>query len=46
MHNHPIDPIRFPKVQSKLEEEIKKNFEFTLKTMIAEIIKVLENKKR
>lgn len=39
----PEDPVRFPNIQKKLEDEIKKNFDFTLKVMIVEITKILKN---
>lgn len=45
MHKHPEDPIRFPKVQSKFEKQIKDNFESTIKIILTEVTKVLTNGK-
>lgn len=43
-HNHLVDPKRFPKIQDKIEKEVKRNFESTLKSIKIQIIKVLKNK--
>lgn len=43
MHSHPVDPIRFPKVQKRLEDEFKKNFDSTLKVITVGITKILKN---
>jgi len=39
----PVDPVRFPKVQKKLEEQIKTNFEATLKVIQVKVAKILKN---
>lgn len=41
----PVDPIRFPKIQKKLEQTIKDNFESTLKVMVLQITKALKDGK-
>lgn len=41
MHKHPEDPIRFPKVQKKLEKQIKGNFESIVSVILTEVTKVL-----
>jgi len=38
----PTDPIRFPGVQKKLEQQVKTNFEAILKVIQVEVIKVLK----
>lgn len=41
----PKDIVRFPKVQKKLEDEVKGNFDLTLKVILTQITKVLKNGK-
>ncbi len=41
MHKHPEDPIRFPKIQKKLEKQIKDNFESVVSVILTEVTKVL-----
>ena len=39
----PVDPVRYPKIQTKLEEEVKKNFRATLDVITVKIAKILKN---
>lgn len=41
----PQDKVRFPKVQKKLEDEIKNNFDSSLKVILVQITKILKNGK-
>lgn len=40
----PEDPVRFPLVQKALENQMKKNFDSSIKVMLIEITKVLKKK--